>query len=65
MSGSNPSNKSRGRPSFKDRAQVKKRINICLLEEVHMLAKELGDGNVSNGIERALREAYENNLNSK
>ena len=51
----------RGRPAVEDRNEVRKRATITILPEVQEMAKLLGDGNISRGIEIAIQRAYGNN----
>lgn len=43
------------RPTIKDRSLVRKRTNVMLKEEVKLMAKRIGDGNMSKGIEKAVQ----------
>lgn len=44
------------RPRFKDRTEVRKRVNISIHPAVKEQAEKIGDGNVSRGIEIAILE---------
>lgn len=44
------------RPRFEDRTKVKQRVNVSLHQAVKKKAEQIGDGNVSRGIEIAIRE---------
>lgn len=44
------------RPKFKDRDQVRKRVNISIHPDIKDKAAKIGDGNVSRGIEIAILE---------
>lgn len=44
------------RPRFKDRTEVRKRVNISIHPSVKEKAEQIGDGNVSRGIEIAILE---------
>ena len=44
------------RPRFEDRDQVKKRINVAMHKDVKDKAAKIGGGNVSKGIEIAIKE---------
>lgn len=50
----------RGRPAVQDRNEVRKRATITILPEVQEMAKLLGDGNISRGIEIAIQRTYGN-----
>lgn len=50
--------KRRGRRPIQDLSKKKKPVNIVLLDEVKDMALKLGEGNVSLGIEKAVRELY-------
>lgn len=54
-------NKQRGRPNFQDRTMVRQRINVSMLPEIKEMAKACGDGNVSQGVEMAVRAYFEAN----
>lgn len=57
--------KHRGRPFVEDRESVRKRATIMILPEVQQMARELGDGNFSKGLEIAVRKLYETNAVGK
>ena len=44
------------RPRFKDRTEVRKRVNISIHPTIKEQAEKIGEGNVSRGIEIAIRE---------
>lgn len=44
------------RPKFEDREKVKQRVNVSLHQRVKEKAAKIGDGNVSRGIEIAIKE---------
>lgn len=44
------------RPRFEDRTKVKQRVNVSLHQAVKKKAEQIGDGNVSRGIEIAVKE---------
>ena len=44
------------RPAYKDRSEVKQRVNISLHQAVKKKAELIGEGNVSRGIEIAVKE---------
>ena len=49
----------RGRPMVEDRSKIKQRINVSMLDEVRQMAAVCGEGNVSLGVEAAVRDYYE------
>lgn len=46
----------RGRPRIDDKNELRKRYNVSLLPEIQEVAKIIGGGNVSRGLELAIRE---------
>jgi len=47
-----------GRKKIEHRDLVRRRINVMVLPEVKIMAKRLGGGNVSAGIEKAVSRLY-------
>lgn len=55
--------KKRGRPRKEDQDNLRKRHNVMLLPEIQEMAKIIGEGNVSKGLERAVKGFYGSNKN--
>ena len=48
----------RGRRPYKDRSKLRNRVTMTMLPEVKIMATRLGDGNMSRGIEAAVKRCF-------